>query len=1041
VKLFWFIISLILAIVVGNASWIAPTFALLHRSAVTIDPNACGVTTNNWCVGSDGWTVFTASATSNSGTCNSSGTGTANGTCIVFVSSSLSGASDSTCTALRADQAGISTSNNLNGFSVPTAANVCQTLNKAQSLLRTNNPDWLAMKKGDVWQGGLNGTSSNSWAKNGLSVVAPMLITGYGTGARPQIAMNVAAGEIMHTQALNGQYLFLVGLDLYNQLGDPASPNSLNATFTADTTAGGTTLANINGGSGLPTQIIGSGSIFVVDGNGINHAVPSGTITAGATSLSLASGTTTFNATQMKVQIAFVQENNAIDLVGVTNLFGVEDTKFSYAGFSYSGNIAVAAQNVQFRIRRNIFNGSTIGSVGSITSPIFTGTSCPGLPQFNDGITNCNFATTSYILIEENVVQYGGWQPQFWAAYAFNQFHSWYFHNPTVAMTIRKNIDAHGGADNQFRGGTFVSNNLHLDNQGLNANTDFFTTSYTYEVNYNAKGVIQVRTANAANTGGSATLGVDGAIALANVNFVGLRPYDVSNPGAIPTGTSVSSISGSTSVTLSANIVAGVRGDGIQIGDTINFENSNSSPIGWQGSQGGTYVATTPTGSNTYPVGSTVAITSPGGVALLTDPTARPQDEPFTLTSGTVPTGIFLNTPYCSDPANGTSMAYPVYLADTSIFAAGACHGGSDLTSSGTGSAVRSGSRMFSFLGGAHQPSTANFPSGGIPGWVSFGMSVFVPGQTTFPQTISGKAGATTVQSISADRYTLVTADPSIATLAANVVQPFLFGSPGNINNPIQVVGPNNLYIRNTFSAGTSGGAIQSTTLANGYNGSGNYIYNWDNRGASFNIVDGGFSGTNIGFTSAAQVLNAGFPVGVSTGPDTRFPLASIEAYDASINGSGFNGTISSVSTYNPGSGVQYDKGTLTVNSGTPPNVGDMIFGIGVVPYVVVLKSLGAGQYLIWAQASTLTIAGPTAMTNGSEDHFLNLALSQSKDVGWNPVWTAAAANNYIRNAIKCGNQTTFPGSPACPAQNFLLKRDIDPASNDNDPMWLEKAA
>jgi hypothetical protein len=24
---------------------------------------------------------------------------------------------------------------------------------------------------------------------------------------------------------------------------------------------------------------------------------------------------------------------------------------------------------------------------------------------------------------------------------------------------------------------------------------------------------------------------------------------------------------------------------------------------------------------------------------------------------------------------------------------------------------------------------------------------------------------------------------------------------------------------------------------------------------------------------------------------------------------------------------------------------------------------------------------------------------------------------------------------------NWLLKRDIDPASNDNNPMWLEKAA
>jgi hypothetical protein len=34
-----------------------------------------------------------------------------------------------------------------------------------------------------------------------------------------------------------------------------------------------------------------------------------------------------------------------------------------------------------------------------------------------------------------------------------------------------------------------------------------------------------------------------------------------------------------------------------------------------------------------------------------------------------------------------------------------------------------------------------------------------------------------------------------------------------------------------------------------------------------------------------------------------------------------------------------------------------------------------------------------------------------------------------------------FLDHPACPHQNFLLKRDIDPASNDNNPMWLEKAA
>ena len=54
-------------------------------------------------------------------------------------------------------------------------------------------------------------------------------------------------------------------------------------------------------------------------------------------------------------------------------------------------------------------------------------------------------------------------------------------------------------------------------------------------------------------------------------------------------------------------------------------------------------------------------------------------------------------------------------------------------------------------------------------------------------------------------------------------------------------------------------------------------------------------------------------------------------------------------------------------------------------------------------------------------------------------IWSMNANNNYVAPALY---QTYYGfGDFSTNPLNFLLKRDLDPASNDNDPMWLEKAA
>jgi hypothetical protein len=137
-------------------------------------------------VDANGWTIFTASSD----------------TRIVYVSSSSG--SDST---------GV----------VGDVNHPYKTIATGLSLLRPGYPDWLLLKKGDTW------VESNQLTKSGRSPAEPMLISSYGTGARPLInvenTVTTNNGFLTCCGKFGGNYTAIVGLELYAYRRDP---NSLN---------------------------------------------------------------------------------------------------------------------------------------------------------------------------------------------------------------------------------------------------------------------------------------------------------------------------------------------------------------------------------------------------------------------------------------------------------------------------------------------------------------------------------------------------------------------------------------------------------------------------------------------------------------------------------------------------------------------------------------------------------------------------------------------------------------------------------------------
>ncbi|CAN0464885.1 unnamed protein product, partial [Phaeothamnion confervicola] len=105
-----------------------------------------------------------------------------------------------------------------------TPARPCATTSKAQSLMRDRSPDWMLLKKGDTWTGGVNG-ATGGWGKSGRSAAEPMLISSYGTGARPLFKDGGLNTSCYSTIKTNGQFMAIVGIECYNDVADPTSPS------------------------------------------------------------------------------------------------------------------------------------------------------------------------------------------------------------------------------------------------------------------------------------------------------------------------------------------------------------------------------------------------------------------------------------------------------------------------------------------------------------------------------------------------------------------------------------------------------------------------------------------------------------------------------------------------------------------------------------------------------------------------------------------------------------------------------------------------
>ncbi len=99
-----------------------------------------------------------------------------------------------------------------------------KTIAKGISLLRDGYPDWLLLKKGDTWT-----NEAFGWFfKSGRSARESMLISSYGSGARPLIktrGTNPAIGSFGAGGNRGGNFIALVGIEFYAYTRDPSSPH------------------------------------------------------------------------------------------------------------------------------------------------------------------------------------------------------------------------------------------------------------------------------------------------------------------------------------------------------------------------------------------------------------------------------------------------------------------------------------------------------------------------------------------------------------------------------------------------------------------------------------------------------------------------------------------------------------------------------------------------------------------------------------------------------------------------------------------------
>lgn len=147
-------------------------------------------------IGADpGWTTFTTTMPSGEGSAFLGA-----GTRVVYVSQSTG-----------------------NDSNPGTLASPVKTLAAGSALIRSGKPDWLLLKKGDTWTNERFGFVGF----NGISSTQPILLSSYGTGARPLLKTtpNVDTAPVIGSLNVgNLNNVAIVGIELYCYTRNPADP-------------------------------------------------------------------------------------------------------------------------------------------------------------------------------------------------------------------------------------------------------------------------------------------------------------------------------------------------------------------------------------------------------------------------------------------------------------------------------------------------------------------------------------------------------------------------------------------------------------------------------------------------------------------------------------------------------------------------------------------------------------------------------------------------------------------------------------------------